>query len=138
MSANDYVVEREFLYNNDGNHDKVYNVAIRTRGSKYEVVTEYGARTSVLKQQVKYSGPSLSAAREEYRKVIHEKTFTRGYRIVNADKSGRSTLITIPVSGQNKSAAELKKEADKLAAKKASEVYNPHAIPERRLDFDEL
>ena len=39
-----------YLWNNQGTHDKVYNLAIIPRIDRFEVMAEYGRRGSVLKE----------------------------------------------------------------------------------------
>jgi hypothetical protein len=135
MSNNDYVVEAEYLYNNSGSHDKVYNVALRTNGSQYEVIAEWGARLGVLKQELKYSSPSLLAARLEFNKLVEaKKKPSKGYKSSSSSKSSRSTLTNVPVSSGNSNT--IKKLKNPVKEKQPEQFNDSDYIPERRLDPD--
>jgi hypothetical protein len=138
MSKNNCVVKAEYLYNNSGNHDKVYNIAICTKENQYEVVVEYGARTSVLRELLKYAGPSLETANVVYNKLISEKTSsTKGYKISSSgDRSGKSNLINLSTSGIDKTLTKLKQEKEAGVTHKVNKAYDHNATPERRLDIE--
>lgn len=128
------IIEAEYLYNNSGTHDKVYNVIIREdhnwaavgRGG-YIVEAEWGPRLGVRKAQVKYSGSNRSEARNEFTKLVQSKK-SKGYRSVNGSTTDIVTNRPIP---QDIPKHKLTKEV-----KPKVEEFNHNPIQERRLDPD--
>ena len=132
------IIEAEYLYNDTGNHDKVYNIAIKedhrwaAYGSGgYEVIAEWGPRLGVLKSQVKYSGNSRVLARLEFDNLVKAKR-NKGYRSINESASTRTRLTNVPIPNKPHKPKKPAKPIEPVV-----EPYNPDYIPERRLD-DEL
>ncbi len=124
------IVEAEYLYNDNGWHDKVYNVAIKdTEDDRiYEVWVEYGARLGVLRT-LRKDCTNIISARLTFNSLVKEKK-AKGYRSVGQSVSPRTSLTNIPLN----TLAEYKPK--KPAKPKEPEKYNPDALPERRLDWD--
>lgn len=124
------IVEAEYLYNDTGDHDKVYNVAVKediyATIHTYSVVVEWGARLGVLKQQVKHTGNSLHRAIEEFKKLVNTKKNSKGYRSVAQSASARTRLSNVPVNNSKPS----------IPTKPKLEKYDPNYVPERRLDIE--
>jgi hypothetical protein len=91
------VYKREYLYNNNGSHDKVYNIVIKDERvhstCKYTVVAEWGARLGVLKTQVKYEGYDVREAEKVFAKLKAEK-IQKSYRVVNQRVSNKTTITS--------------------------------------------
>lgn len=79
------LVESVDLHFEDGRSDKVYNVQLEeVTPGRFVVNFQYGRRGSTLKSGTKTASPvGELAAREEYEKVVGEKT-RKGYRAVGA------------------------------------------------------
>jgi predicted DNA-binding WGR domain protein len=122
------ILKSEYLYNDNDNHDKVYNVTLKevegqiTTGTviDFVVTAEYGRRGSVLKTITKYDGISYGKAKEIYTSLIAEK-IAKGY-----NKGPKRKKV--------KSEPELK---PKLKPKKL-ETQELNDVPFRRLDFGDL
>ena len=129
------ILQSEYLYNDSGSHDKVYNVAIKEDlGAvyRYQVVTEWGPRLSVLKTTVKYTGNSLIEARMLFRKIVSLQTSTmKGYRVVSQSASNRTVLTDVPINNQPSSPP---KKPTPITSE--PETYNNEYVSERRLDID--
>ena len=87
------VIRAEYLYNNLGTHDEVYNVILRENHhwagvgmGGYIVEAERGPRLGVLKTQTKYTGSNRNKALWEFSKIVASK-IAKGYRPVSGDIS---------------------------------------------------
>ena len=124
------IVEAEYLHNDNGHHDKVYNIAIKDTecNRTYEVWVEYGARLGVLRTLLK-DRTNITSARFTFDRLIKEKK-AKGYRSVSQSASTKTSLTNVPLNTQT----EYKPK--KPAKPKEPEKYNPDVPPERRLDWD--
>jgi predicted DNA-binding WGR domain protein len=127
------IIRAEYLYCNEGSHDKVYNVvegSIQTiDGNRYEVVGEWGPRNGVLKETVKYSGYDINLADEAYSDLIASK-LKKGYQKVDSSVSANWTSLTSKSKAKSINKPEPKE--------KIKPNYDEFGVPDRRLDFDDI
>ena len=134
----DITIRSEYLYNNTGNHYKVYNLAIvMTDLNEYKLVAEYGARLGVLKQIEKWHGRGSYLADLRINALVEEK-IAKGYTRVSTSPASWAPLNT--GSSNNTSANKNHESLDKLKKQTAKKEQIPikPIVEERRLDFDEI
>ena len=79
-TANQRVVESDYLYCQTGNSDKVYEIElVEEANGRFSVNACYGRRGSTLNSAPKCQNTYEGAARAEYHKLVNEK-LTKGYQ----------------------------------------------------------
>ena len=79
-TANQRVIESDYLFCQTGNSDKVYEIELVEEPSgRYSVNACYGRRGSTLNTAPKVQNTYEGAARAEYRKLVDEK-IGKGYQ----------------------------------------------------------